>query len=64
MKRTQRAMTRAVAQEDEKRGMNERDRLETAEACERKESEWGGENTPNNIDSLVGGRLRTVWALN
>lgn len=39
MKRMQHAMTGTVAKEDKKHEENERDRLETAEACERKESE-------------------------
>lgn len=39
MKRMQHAMTRTVAKEDKKQEKNERDRLETAEACQRKK-EW------------------------
>lgn len=54
MKGTQHAMMRTAAKEDKKQEKNERDRLETAEACERKGSEWRRENTLNNIDSLVG----------
>lgn len=39
MKGTQHAMMRTAAKEDRKQEKNERDRLETAEACERKGSE-------------------------
>lgn len=39
MKRTQHPMTRTVAKEDKKQPKNERDRVKTAEACERKETE-------------------------
>lgn len=50
----QHAMMRTAAKEDKKQEKNERDRLETAEACERKGSEWRRENTLNNIDRLMG----------
>ncbi len=49
-----------LQKEDKKQEKNGRDILEAAEACKRKESDWGRENTPNNIDSLVGARLRMV----
>lgn len=39
MKKMQHAMTRTIAKEDKKQEKNKRDRLEAAEACERKEGD-------------------------